>query len=360
MNPLHKIDTAAGESAARERASALGLARDSYVAPAPSSVRSAGVNGGTLLAHTVLLSGVAGYVDAAGFLSLFGFFPAHLTGELVGDAVAISTGHLGAHAARLWMFPIFMLSVVLAALVARMLRRRGQGELSGLLALLSASLLLFAACDGFARLFHEAHLPLALTGGFAVAAMGFQTALIRVSLSGSCPTTVMTGNLAQVVVDVVDHVFSRSVQPSSKREAQRARLLSVCGALAAFVSCAALGGWLTRGFGTLSVVLPALVTAGLTIRAWLAECEARTIANRAPSSTPWFTYDELWPEAADEEPWLDATDDEFFAPLHESESVTRLRAEPTLESRAARPAAPPKQARHASGTRLALKLPPID
>jgi uncharacterized membrane protein YoaK (UPF0700 family) len=269
----------------------------------------------------VLLSGVGGYVDAAGFVALLGFFPAHLTGELVGDAIAISSGQLAARAARLWMFPVFILSIVLSSLVGRFLRRRAQHELTGLLALLTVSLALFSACDAVAHLLHHRHVPLWFSGACAVAAMGFQTALIRGSLSGSCPTTVMTGNLAQVIVDLLD----RLVGARDVRAPQRSRLVSACGALVAFASCATLGGWLTQRFGTLSVAVPTLVTAALTVRAWLEGRKlaviAQTAATLAATPAPWFSDDDdLWP---------DSSESEALAPLYgvEWESVTRLKNE---------------------------------
>ncbi|MEP7050350.1 MAG: YoaK family protein [Pseudomonadota bacterium] len=313
---------------------------------------SAPERGGTLLLYTVLLSGVGGYVDAAGFVALLGFFPAHITGELVGDAIAISSGQWAAHVARLWMFPVFILSIALTSLVARFLRRRKQPELTGLLALLAASLALFSACDAVAHLLHHRHLPLWFSGACAVTAMGFQTALIRVSLSGSCPTTVMTGNLAQVIVDLLD----RLVGARDARASQRSRLVSACGALAAFASCATLGGWLTQRFGTLSVAVPTLVTAALAVRAWVEDRRSALSVERPATASPWFNEDDdLWP---------DSSETEALAPLYgvELESVTRIKTEPAVAvgsvavSSVAVVSTPAKAGppRYASGVRPAL------
>ncbi|MEO7036248.1 MAG: YoaK family protein [Polyangiaceae bacterium] len=220
-------------------------------------------------AHSVMLSGVAGYVEAAGFTALLGLFPAHVTGEIVSDAVALSSGHFVGHLARIWMLPVFVASVVTATLVARVRRRNGQRALTGLLLLVTAALGLFSASDAIAQALHAAgHLRFAVSGGCAVAAMGIQNALMRECLLGSCPTTVMTGNLTHVVIDIVDHVFHKVMCPHHRDRKPRSRLAPVGIALAAFVACAVLAGFLTRSLGTLSVTLPTLLTLVMTVRAW--------------------------------------------------------------------------------------------
>ncbi|HYO96680.1 MAG TPA: YoaK family protein [Polyangiaceae bacterium] len=232
----------------------------------PSALPSARLN-----AHAVLLSAVAGYVDAVGFASLIGLFPAHLTGELVGDAIAFTSGQARGGVTRLWMLPVFVGAVVTATLVARLLRFRGQRPLGGLLALVTVALALFSVSDAFVlTLIAPGHLSMLLSGGFAVAAMGFQNALMRESLVGSCPTTVMTGNLTQVVMELVDQVVNR-VAPArllrSLGPRPASRLKPVAAALFAFVACAMLGGWMSRVCGSLSVALPTAVTLALTLRA---------------------------------------------------------------------------------------------
>jgi uncharacterized membrane protein YoaK (UPF0700 family) len=235
----------------------------------PSNAIGSILPGASMHVHSALLSGVAGYVDAAGFASLIGLFPAHLTGEIVGDAIAFSSGHPGEHATRLWILPVFVCSVATATLVARTLRRTGHRALTGLLGLVTAGLLLFSVSDALAKMLHESwHVHVLLGGACAVAAMGFQNALMRESLTGSCPTTVMTGNLTHVVIEIVDHLFNKLARPHQRDRRRRSRLFPVASALFAFIACAVLGGFLTRVIGSLSVLLPTALTATLTYRAW--------------------------------------------------------------------------------------------
>lgn len=262
--------------------------------------------------HAVLLSGVAGYVDAAGFTALLGLFPAHITGEIIRDAIAVSSDQAHEHLTRVWMLPVFIASVVTATLVARLRRRDGQRALTGLLLLVTIALGLFSASDALGNLLHEgSHLRFLLSGSCAVAAMGFQNALMRESLLGSSPTTVMTGNLTHVVIDLVDHAFHKVMRPHHRDRKPRSRLVPVGTALGAFVSCAVLAGFLTRIAGTLSVAVPATLTLVLTVRAWredhkrLASKVAAPAALPAPvvsmasvdlSPAPLPTFD-VWPES---------------------------------------------------------------
>ncbi|HEY5372031.1 MAG TPA: YoaK family protein [Polyangiaceae bacterium] len=271
------------------------------------------------LLHSALLSGVAGYVDAAGFVLLFGVFPAHMTGELVGDAIALSDGHLAARASRLWVFPAFVVSIAVAALVARVLRSRGRKAVVGLLTLVTASLALFSLSGLFAYVLRQSHLPPLLSGGCAVAAMGFQTALMRESLTG-CQTTVMTGNLTQVILEIVDHVCNRIGGASALGAPPRSRLSVVGSALGAFAICSVLGAWLARRVGASSIALPTLVTAGLTLCAWREERAQPFAVSEAPEASGlWFTDDEFWPDS-------DAPR-ALSQPYTEPSSATRIKAE---------------------------------
>jgi len=265
----------------------------------PSNAIGSIMPGTSVYLHSAMLSAVAGYVDAAGFASLIGLFPAHLTGEIVGDAIAFSSGHPGEHATRLWMLPVFVGSVTIATLVARLLRRNGRRALTGLLALVTAALAAFSASDFLSGLLHESwHLHMLLGGGCAVAAMGFQNALMRESLSASCPTTVMTGNLTHVVIDIVDHLFSRLARPHKRDRRPRSRLLPVASALFAFIACAVLGGFMTRFFGSLSVLLPTALTATLTARAWREDRRqvALSMPSKSMTAAPLPSFD-IWPQS---------------------------------------------------------------
>ncbi|MEI9950010.1 MAG: DUF1275 family protein [Pseudomonadota bacterium] len=142
--------------------------------------------------------------------------------------------------------PVFVGAVALATLVARIFRHHGLQARAGLLALVTLALALFSVSDPVSWLFSAGQFPGIVRGGFAVAAMGFQSALMRESLTGSCPTTVMTGNLTQAVIEVVDQLVGKVTRPLLSEPAAGPPRTPVARVLLVFMCSAALGGYLTR------------------------------------------------------------------------------------------------------------------
>jgi uncharacterized membrane protein YoaK (UPF0700 family) len=217
-----------------------------------------------------VLSGIAGYVDAAGFLTLFGLLPAHMTGDIVwAGAAAVDRANMG-WLVRLSMVLMFVGSVAVAATAARVIRRRGQSPLASLLALMTIALGVFWASgamlgplisgpDGIATLFVSA------SGVFA---MGIQNAIMREALGTLTPTTVMTGNLTQVTMDVVELVFASfdvaARRPHRRRKEALARLSRFGLPVASFTTAALAGAFATTSFGFSSLAVPTIASMALT------------------------------------------------------------------------------------------------
>jgi uncharacterized membrane protein YoaK (UPF0700 family) len=238
--------------------------------------------------RAAVLSGVAGFVDAAGILSIATIFPAHITGELVMEAVVVSGG-APSSVSHLWMLPSFVIAVALAATLSRIERRAGRTPTPVLLLLITGGLLLFAASGVALHVLPGVSHPLLgrLGACAAVAAMGFQNALMRESLNGSAPTTFMTGNLTQLVIELVDHAFSFGKKPGMmgdvERTVSRARLRTAATALGSFLGAAALGAVLTRSFGAVSALVPGVLVGLLS---WQAFRERRLRAAPAELANP--------------------------------------------------------------------------
>jgi uncharacterized membrane protein YoaK (UPF0700 family) len=245
--------------------------------------------------RAAVLSGVAGYVDAAGLLSLAAMFPAHITGELVTEAIALSSGQRAPGMTHLWALPSFVLAVALAAVVARLERRAGRAPVPTLLLLVAAGLFVFGLSGVVTRFAPELDVVMVARVGAcaAVAAMGFQNALMREALNGSAPTTFMTGNLTQLVIELVDYGFSLGKKPGVmsdvERSVSRARLRTAAIALSSFLVSATLGAVLTRAVGPLSALLPCACVAWLSYQAFgerrarAAEAAQPTIGMRRPT-----------------------------------------------------------------------------
>jgi uncharacterized membrane protein YoaK (UPF0700 family) len=189
----------------------------------------------------VMLSVNGGYVDTAGFLALHGLFTTHVTGNFVTLGAALVLGTGGA-VAKLLALPMFCIVIIATRLLSGVLAARNLGlgvpvlrALVGLkiaLLILGAGLAIglgpFATGDGWAAL---------LTGMTLVAAMAIQNAIHRIHMSAAPPTTIMTGNTTQIMIDLAD--LMRGV-PADARSAIRSRLSRMSGSVAAFAAgCAA-------------------------------------------------------------------------------------------------------------------------
>lgn len=175
-----------------------------------------------------LLSWVAGFVDTAAFITLFGIFTAHVTGNIALAGSAFASSDPLTTLLRLSMLPIFMLSVMGTSLLARLCRRRGWSVLPVLLSAEAIALGIFmvVGLQYSATLIIDAQddliFPIAVTG---VIAMGIQNALMKEaasSFTGYFPTTVMTGNFTQFTIDLVQYFSAKLTKQTETAKAEAA------------------------------------------------------------------------------------------------------------------------------------------
>jgi uncharacterized membrane protein YoaK (UPF0700 family) len=224
-----------------------------------------------------LLSLVAGYVDSITFLALFGFFAAQVTGSFVVAAAELVVDDRGV-AAKMLAIPAFMLGAGTAAAI--IIVRRGSKRSSLPLVFTLEALLL----AGFVALMlyswpitdPDAWLG-AIAGLLSAAAMGVQSALVRLLLRGVPQTNVMTGNSTQLAIDATELLYARlrpaRVAADADLAAQvaeaRKRFATVFAVLMGFL-IGALGGALAYAAGgPWSACLAIVVVAGLI--AWSAK-----------------------------------------------------------------------------------------
>jgi uncharacterized membrane protein YoaK (UPF0700 family) len=156
-----------------------------------------------------LLSVIAGMVDLTGFFTLGNIFTAHVTGNLVVIAAeAVRGGPL--NLAQTLSVPVFILAVAAVWLLDRASGRRGPALTRLLLLvqflLLTGILILSVITKPSAN-------PHGLMAGIAVmmavSAMACQFALFRLALPGGISTAVMTGNLTNTVLSLMDILSHR-------------------------------------------------------------------------------------------------------------------------------------------------------
>ena len=185
----------------------------------------------------VMLSINSGYVDAAGFLALQGLFTSHVTGNFVTLGASFALGSSGA-LPKLLALPVFCAVVLVTRLVTGTmtgLPARGlRLALAVQVGLLMAAALLAIRSGPFSD---GDTLAALVTGMTLVAAMAIQNAVQRTHLGSSPPTTIMTGNTVQIMLDLAD--LLRGAAPDAAALI-RPRLRRMGIAVAAFASgCAA-------------------------------------------------------------------------------------------------------------------------
>ena len=150
------------------------------------------------------LSVIAGIVEVMGYLTLGNLFTAHITGNLVTIAALLVRGG-PLSLPQILAVPVFMVALAATWLIAEATRRRGPALVRPLLLvhflLLSGVLICSAISDPVA---HPQGRVASFTAMIAVCAMACQFALLRLGVPGAPSTAVMTGNLTNSVLSLLD------------------------------------------------------------------------------------------------------------------------------------------------------------
>lgn len=241
-----------------------------------------------------MLSWVAGFVDMAAFIILFGLFTAHVTGNLALAGSSFVSSDIDTTVTRLLMIPSFMLAVAATSLLARYVRRKNGPVFAILLTTEAIALAVFLLVGTqlapalMLDIQEEFILPIGITG---VIAMAIQNALMKEAkgvFKSYIPTTVMTGNTTQLTIDIVQFLtakFSSATNQAAQLEAAEAleRMGRVFPTLAGF----ALGGIGAALFVPLAdfwcIAFPLTVITLLAIAAYVEHYRQRAIAFEAKS-----------------------------------------------------------------------------
>jgi uncharacterized membrane protein YoaK (UPF0700 family) len=219
----------------------------------------------------ILLAAVAGFVDACTFLGLFGLFVAQVTGSYVLAGARPVAGWPGA--AILLAAPVFFaggVAATLAAIVGHAVARRALAAAFALETLLLVGLAAsFAAGSPFGG---PKTTPVIVASMFGIAAMGVQSAAVRLLMRGVASTNVMSTNTTQIAIDATQLAWARlnRGEASIEREVRRRRLRGGLPLPLGFLAGTLVGAAAFARTGYLALGAPVIVIGGLAL--WAARC----------------------------------------------------------------------------------------
>jgi uncharacterized membrane protein YoaK (UPF0700 family) len=169
------------------------------------------------LVISTLMAGTAGFVDTCGFVALFGLFTAHVTGNFVLIGATLASPRPGI-LAKLLAFPEFIVVVAATQLFLHHRKLSGRDPRRPVLCAQAIALTLFLGLGEWASPVQDADsASVLLIGLFGVVAMAIQNVASRTVFASHAPTTVMTGNVTQIVMDAVEVALGADAAPAKAR-----------------------------------------------------------------------------------------------------------------------------------------------
>jgi uncharacterized membrane protein YoaK (UPF0700 family) len=197
---------------------------------------------------------LAGYVDTLGFVALFGLFTAHVTGNFVLIAAALADPAQTPSLLKLLAFPAFILGIAAARLLVAGCERRGKAAVKPSYLLQLVLLLGFMVCGMLAEPVGDGAGVLAMAAGLlGAAAMGAHSAASKLLLTHLAPTSMMTGNVTQLVIDTVDRLRGAA------DAATKARCAKFFWPVLAFALGCAAAAFAYLAFGFVALIVPVAI-----------------------------------------------------------------------------------------------------
>jgi uncharacterized membrane protein YoaK (UPF0700 family) len=211
-----------------------------------------------------VLALIAGYVDTVGFIALFGLFTAHVTGNFVLIGAEVSGVGQGV-LLKLLAFPSFIAGIAISSVLFKFLERNHSADAASALYLLQAVLLAAFLVTGWlaAPITDTSAAIVLVCGVLGTMAMGVQNARGRLLQTTGLPNTVMTGNVTQVVLDVIELIHRGTHGGHAQQVSERLRWTFA--AMGGFAAGAIIGALLYVRFSFIALALPVAV---LLILAW--------------------------------------------------------------------------------------------
>lgn len=212
---------------------------------------------------TTSMSFFAGIVDVVGFIALFGLFTSHFTGNFVVIGQEL-IHHSWKLVIQVIAIPVFIVVVAAMRLVVMSCERHA---VSSFFVCLMVQIAMLAGCMALGLASSPITDPTAIgpiiTAQLGVGAMAVQNAINRLIIPAFPATTVMTTNLTQFSIDLVDRFRSHG----ALREAARARFNRTGPVIAAFSLGVIFGAYALVAISFWCLVVP---LAGLLVIAVMA------------------------------------------------------------------------------------------
>ena len=159
----------------------------------------------------IILTVVGGAIDTIGFIALFGFFTAHVTGNLVLAGAAWVKGGAGIWI-KLAAIPLFIITVA----ITKMMIDRSQHKHKMLSALFVAEALFLSGFMLTGLVFEPFNnadsITVAITGGLGLIALAIRNTSSKTLIKHISPSTMMTGNTTQLGIDLSNYLRDRSAK----------------------------------------------------------------------------------------------------------------------------------------------------
>jgi uncharacterized membrane protein YoaK (UPF0700 family) len=228
------------------------------------------------------LAGVAGFIDAVGFITLHGLFVAHMSGNSVKFGVQAGRGNLSAAAPAGIAVALFVTGLALGTIVAELAARRRIRSVAAVVLTLQAALIATFMLYGRTILGDGQVSGRSLDGFYVLAAlaivsMGLQTAGLRQFGRQRVRTTYVTGVLTLLTQEATNYAFwlrdganrdeehsflSRTLRLGSRDDARNHALL-LAAVWVVYVGGAILGSFCDGRVELWSLLIPLAVLAAV-------------------------------------------------------------------------------------------------